>query len=180
MAIGRDRVQREIWQTAGIRLQAWEWACLGPFSPGWATEDWTMNYVGDPRQNSESCQLSPGQTTGPWDCAWIPFCCLGPLSLCDLYVAIGSRCSLTAYPDEYMCVCMQLCMWRWVQVSLILQPHGLKPNRVLCPCITPGKNTRVGCLFLLQGIFLTQRSNSCILCLLHWQTDSLPPSHLGR
>ena len=31
-----------------------------------------------------------------------------------------------------------------------------------------------GCHFLLQVLFLTQRSN---LCLLHWQTDSLPLSH---
>ena len=41
---------------------------------------------------------------------------------------------------------------------------------------SPGKNTGVGCHFLLQGICLTQRSN---LYLLHWQADSLPPSHLG-
>ena len=34
----------------------------------------------------------------------------------------------------------------------------------------------MGCHFLLQGIFLTQRSN---LGLLHWQTDSLPLSHQG-
>ena len=40
----------------------------------------------------------------------------------------------------------------------------------------PGKSTGVGCYFLLQGIFLTQRWN---LCLLHWQADSLPPRHLG-
>ena len=33
--------------------------------------------------------------------------------------------------------------------------------------------------FLLQGIFLTQESNPCLLCLLHWQMDSLPLSHLG-
>ena len=37
----------------------------------------------------------------------------------------------------------------------------------------PGKNTEVGCHFLLWGIFLTQGSN---LCLLHWQVDSLPLS----
>ena len=35
----------------------------------------------------------------------------------------------------------------------------------------PGQNTRVGCHFLLQGTFLTQRSN---LCFLRWQADSLP------
>ena len=38
----------------------------------------------------------------------------------------------------------------------------------------PGKNTGVGCHFLLQGIFLTQRSNLHLLHLLHWQVDSLP------
>ena len=43
----------------------------------------------------------------------------------------------------------------------------------------PGKNTGVGCHFLLQGIFLTQGSNSHLLHLLHWQAGSLPLSHLG-
>ena len=37
----------------------------------------------------------------------------------------------------------------------------------------PGKNTEVGCHFLLWGIFPTQGSN---LCLLHWKADSLPLS----
>ena len=37
----------------------------------------------------------------------------------------------------------------------------------------------MGCHFLLQGIFLTQRWNSHFLGLLHWQADSLP-LHLGR
>ena len=36
-----------------------------------------------------------------------------------------------------------------------------------------GKDIRVGCHFLLQGIFLTQGSNPRIL---HWQADSLPLS----
>ena len=38
----------------------------------------------------------------------------------------------------------------------------------------PGKNTRVGCHVLLQGIFLTQGLNLSLLSLLHWQADSLP------
>ena len=33
----------------------------------------------------------------------------------------------------------------------------------LCPWGFPGKNTRVGCHFLLQGIFPTQGSNPCLL-----------------
>ena len=45
--------------------------------------------------------------------------------------------------------------------------------------IFPGKNTRVGCHFLLQGIFLTWRSNPRLLHLLPWQADSLPLHHLG-
>ena len=46
--------------------------------------------------------------------------------------------------------------------------------RLLCPWDFPGKITRVGCHFLLLGIFPTQGSNSHLLCLLHWQVDSLP------
>ena len=33
--------------------------------------------------------------------------------------------------------------------------------------------------FLLQGIFLTHRSNLCFLHLLNWQADYLPLHHLG-
>ena len=44
----------------------------------------------------------------------------------------------------------------------------------------PGKNTGVGCYFLLQGIFQTQGSNPRLL---HWQADSFttkPPGKLLR
>ena len=37
-----------------------------------------------------------------------------------------------------------------------------------------GKNTGVYCQALLQGIFPTQRLNSRLLSLLHWQAGSLP------
>jgi len=43
----------------------------------------------------------------------------------------------------------------------------------------PGKNTGVGCYFLLKGIFLTKGLNPPFLRLLHWQAASLPLSHLG-
>ena len=36
------------------------------------------------------------------------------------------------------------------------------------PVDSPGKNTAVGCHFLLQGIFLTQESNPGLLPLLLW------------
>ena len=57
-----------------------------------------------------------------------------------------------------------------------LRSHGLKPARLLRPWGFPGKNTGVGCHFLLQGIFLTQESN---LYLLHWLVYPLPLSHQG-
>ena len=38
-----------------------------------------------------------------------------------------------------------------------------------------GKNTGVDCHFFLQGIFLIQGLNPCLL---HWQANSLPVSHL--
>ena len=63
----------------------------------------------------------------------------------------------------------------WV-VTDSLRPKGLQPTRLLCPWNSPGKNSGVCCHFLLQGIFLTQGSNPCLL---HWQVDSLPLSHLG-
>ena len=40
-----------------------------------------------------------------------------------------------------------------------LWPHGLQPTRLLCPGDFPGKDTGVGCHFLLQGIFPTHGLN---------------------
>ena len=60
-----------------------------------------------------------------------------------------------------------------------LGPHGLQPARPLCSWDFPGKNTGVGCHFLIHGIFPTQGSNMCLLRLLYWQEDSLPLHYLG-
>ena len=66
-------------------------------------------------------------------------------------------------------------------MSNSLQPHGLYPTRLLFPWNSPGKNTRAGCNFLFQGIFLTQGSNPhlwhLLLCrqiLYHWATWEAP------
>ena len=39
------------------------------------------------------------------------------------------------------------------QSCLTVRPFGLQPARLLCPWDSLGKNTRVGCHALLQGIF---------------------------
>ena len=68
-------------------------------------------------------------------------------------------------------------------VSDSLQSHRLQPTRLLSLWDFPGKNTGVDFHFLLQGIFLTQGSDMCLLhsrwilyyctiwealCLQHW------------
>ena len=64
-------------------------------------------------------------------------------------------------------------------VRLFCDPMNCIPARPLCPWDFPGKNTEVGCRFLLQGIFPTQGSNPHLL---FWQanffTTEIPGSSL--
>ena len=53
-----------------------------------------------------------------------------------------------------MCVCS-------VVSKTLCNPQ---PARLLCLWNFPGQNTGVGCRFLLQGIFPSQRLNPCHLC----------------
>ena len=71
----------------------------------------------------------------------------------------------------WVCVCSvaQSCL-------TLCNPMDYSPSRLLCPWDFPGENIGVSCHFLLQGIFSTQELNPCLL---HWQVDSLPSSHLG-
>ena len=72
-----------------------------------------------------------------------------------------------------VCKCAQS-----LQSRLTLRLYGLQPTSgLLCPWDSPGKNTGVGCRDLLQGIFLTQGSN---LCLLRWLAGSLPLVQPGK
>ena len=52
--------------------------------------------------------------------------------------------------------------WKWScsVVSNSLQTHGMSPARLLHPWDFPGKNTGVGCHFILQEIVPTQGLNS--------------------
>ena len=59
------------------------------------------------------------------------------------------------------------------RVQLFATPWTV-PTRLLCPWNFPGKSTRVGCHFLLQGIFPTQGSNPGLL---HCRQLLYCPSH---
>ena len=78
----------------------------------------------------------------------------------------------TIHLSKPMCV---VCVFNHVQFFAIPWTIATTPppprNRLLSPWNFPGKNTEVGCNFLLQGIFLAQGSN---LHLLHQQMNSLP------
>ena len=78
------------------------------------------------------------------------------------------RCWSLELGDGY-CICSHSV------VSNSLMSPWTVPASLLCPWDFPGKNTGVGCHFLLQGIFLTQGLNLHLLCLLscrwilyHW------------
>ena len=48
---------------------------------------------------------------------------------------------------------------------LTLRPHRQQPTRLLCPWESPGKNTGVGCHFLLQCMKVKSQSEVAQLCL---------------
>ena len=65
----------------------------------------------------------------------------------------------------------------WTKLKLCLTlcyPMDCSPPGSSVHRDSPGKNIGMGCHALLQGIFPTQGSNLCLLCLLHWQLGSLP------
>ena len=83
--------------------------------------------------------------------------------------------SAPLFIDHVCCACPVTSV-----MSNSLRPYGLWPTSLLCPWDSPGKNTGLGCCSLLQGIAPTQGPNPCLLCLLHWQVDSLPSEPPGK
>ena len=103
----------------------------------------------------------------------------------SVHVACKVRRELCLRPAPYCCqlCCLFLpcvCAWSVSCVQLFLTPSTVAPSppvRLLCPWNSPGKNTGVGCHFLLQRIFLTQGWN---LRLLHRQPRSLQSKPPGK
>ena len=76
------------------------------------------------------------------------------MALSNLNQLLGAPC----YGVMWVCACSFTSV-----MSDSLWSHGLWPTRLLYPWNSLGKNTGVNCHFLLQGIFLTQGSNSNFL-----------------
>ena len=70
-------------------------------------------------------------------------------------------------------------------VSDSVRPHRWQPNRLLCPWDSPGKNTGVGCYFLLQCMKVKSESEVAQLCLTlrllatPWTAAYQAPSSMG-
>ena len=110
-----------------------------------------------------------------WDLqCWVSFSCM----------AKGFSC-VCVYTHRCICMCVYIYMCVYMGVLCA------KSCPTLCNplyCSLPGssirgifsdKNTGVGCHFLLQGIFPTQRSNLCLLWLLHCKWILYLLSHGG-
>ena len=81
----------------------------------------------------------------------------------------SSKQVLVGVTDLIMCV--------GAQSYLSLCNPWTEPARLLSPWDFPGKNTGVGCRFLLQGIIQTRGLNPRVL---HWQAGSLPLMPPGK
>ena len=74
-----------------------------------------------------------------------------------------------------------LCVFSCSNDVRLFATNGLQLTRLLCPWDSPGKNTRMGCRALLQGIFLTQESNpSLVSCIGRWILYLVPPGKPHR
>ena len=76
--------------------------------------------------------------------------------------------------------CLSFLLFSCSVVSDSLWPCGLQPSGLLGPWDFPGRITGVACHALLQRVFLTQGSNSHLLCCLRWQARSLPLAPPGK
>ena len=89
------------------------------------------------------------------------------------FICLGSKITVDSVCSHEIKRCLllgrkaitNLWKWKWSHsvVSDSLRLHGLQPTRLLSPWNSPGKNTGVGCHFLLQGFFPTQGSNPGLL-----------------
>ena len=68
-----------------------------------------------------------------------------------------------AMSDSSSCFCCCCCQVASV-VSDSVRPHRRQPTRLLCPWDSPGKNTEVGCHFLLQGMKVKSQSEVAQSC----------------
>ena len=105
-------------------------------------------------------------------CGWvsIPLCVYKYVCVCVSYWF----CFSSELPNDTMnAVCVlnhvRLFVTPWTVAHQVPLVHGIFQVRIL----------EWVAIFLLQGIFPTQGLKLCLLCLRHWQAESLSPSNQG-
>ena len=94
--------------------------------------------------------------------------CYFPLTISWLFSRINRCAYVLLFIVFHWCSCVCVCVHAHTQLCLILcDPTDCSLPGSSVHGIFQARNTRVGCHFLLQGIFLTQGSNPSLLCLLH-------------
>ena len=83
-----------------------------------------------------------------------------PTMLCFTHVKCYNICSPHSMPKLVCCCCCQVIS----VVSDSVRPHRRQPTRLLCPWDSPGKNTGVGCHFLLQCMKVKSESEVVQSC----------------
>ena len=116
---------------------------------GWGAAPWLLCYLG---------------CTSPWD-----------QHPCTAQLSTHSLIHSSFMTKVYCCCC---CLATKFYLTLF-QPRGLQPARIHCPWDSPDKNTRVGCHFLLQGIFPTNQRIEVVSPALVGKFFFKPLSHQG-
>ena len=100
--------------------------------------------------------------------AFSSFPILGTLMKSD--ISNGWKIQIDIYPKNTLLLLFvaKLCL-------TLLRHHGLQPSRLLCPRDFPGKNTGVGCHFLLQRGSSQPRDQTRISCIGRWILIIEPP-----
>ena len=133
--------------------------------------------------------------------SWVAKCLVHQAAMLDYLSLVGSRKSANIWrmKEKWLDLCFRMQIqnepeWKWfrwdgavrtyvvVLVSklclTLLRSHGLWPTRFLRSWDSPGKNTGVGCHFLLRGSSQPRDGIQGLnLCLLYWQVDSSPLNH---
>ena len=78
--------------------------------------------------------------------------CSFGIGLLDLLIQEFFRITRVRNSHDQLCVCTKLLQ----SCPTLCELMDCKPSRLLCLWDSPGKNTRVGCYALLQGILQTQ------------------------
>ena len=127
---------------------------LGPKGP-WIPEEsgsWRNSLKRKQLSRTSLGQILSGSRSSDWLQSLItPDCTLGK---------VGMKKSL------YMkaCCCRCCCCQVTSVVSDCVWPHRQQPTRLLCPWDSPGKNTGVGCHFLLQWMKVKSESEVAQSC----------------